>query len=165
MGSTIQIAEAFLQSSEFVDQQGALTSTSLVETLFGAMLQRASSETELSTWSQALESGTSAGALLLDLAQQPEYLALQEDSLLLNSLYLSTLDRAPDDAGLAWWQSQLTQSDDNLGAIAGFITSREYQQRFVPAASDSPASGFDDGAALGLLGQSEPADLGGVLLG
>ncbi|MEA3638539.1 MAG: DUF4214 domain-containing protein [Lamprobacter sp.] len=103
--------------------------------------------------------------MLLDLAQQPEYLALQEDSLLLNSLYLSILDRAPDDVGLAWWESQLAQNDDNLGAIAGFMNSSEYQERFLPAASDSPASGFDDGNELALIGQTVPADLGELLLG
>ncbi|WPL15544.1 hypothetical protein Thiowin_00443 [Thiorhodovibrio winogradskyi] len=160
-----QIANAFLQSSELLDQHGPLTSAERVETLFGAMLERAPSEQERTTWTQALETGSSAGALLLELAQQPEYLALREDRLLLNSLYLSILDRAPDDAGVAWWESQLAQSNDELGTIAGFMTSSEYQERFLPTAFDAQASGLDDSALVGLVGQAAPAEPGAQLLG
>ncbi|WP_408034258.1 DUF4214 domain-containing protein [Thiorhodovibrio winogradskyi] len=161
-----QIANAFLQSPEFIAQQGALTNTALVETLFGAMLERAPSAQERTHWTQALEADSSAGALLLDLAQQPEYFALQGEKLLFNSLYLSALDRAPDDAGLAWWETQLAQSDDDLAAIAGFINSSEYHDRFLPATADSPTSAVDDdGNTLALIGQPAAAELGAELFG
>mgnify|MGYP006422746491 CR=1 FL=1 len=63
-----QIANAFLQSPEFIEQHGTLTNTALVETLFETMLERIPSEQERTHWTQALETGASPGTLLLDLA-------------------------------------------------------------------------------------------------
>ncbi|WPL19534.1 hypothetical protein Thiowin_04665 [Thiorhodovibrio winogradskyi] len=81
---------------------------------------------------------------LLELANSAEYQAISAEAVMLDLFYVGLLNRAPGAEGYAYWQEELADADTPLTYFDVFLSSQEYQDRFLPTDEET--------AALNLVG-------------
>ena len=144
-GMTLQEAAAgFVASREFQQRYGATTDAQFVTLLYNNVLDRNPEPAGLATWTTALANGMSRERVVLGFSESQEFRKTTAPETLGASraglqadwaddvyrLYRATLDRPPEAAGLLHWSGQMAAGMTPLAAAAGFVASREFQQRY-----------------------------------
>ena len=124
-----QVAAAFLASPEYSAKH--VTDGDFVQSLYENVLGRAGDPAGINSWTQALEAGTSRGAVVASFISSPE-----SDQRAIDADYNDFLGRAGDTAGVNYWMAQVENGSKTLAEVAAqFAGSPEYATR----ASQEPA--------------------------
>jgi Ca2+-binding RTX toxin-like protein len=138
----LQLADEFINSTEFQTQYAGLTNQQFVEQLYQFCLNRAGDTGGVNTWVAALNGGMSRGAVLLAFSESGEHKDLlqgqldaglwvaDEQTLQIARLYDATYDRLPDQGGLATWRNALGGGMSLLSIAQAFTTAPEFQARY-----------------------------------
>ncbi len=141
------VVAGFVGSVEFQDIYGSLDNTDFVTLLYGNVLERAPDEDGLNGWLDALNTGTSRAQVVTGFSESAEFRAdtsvpasAYADALESRAesgfyddvyrLFQTTLDRAPNPAGLASWSEQLADGQSYTSVAAGFINSGEFRNTY-----------------------------------
>lgn len=109
---------------------------------------------ELDTWVPYLESGGSRSSLVAQLAASPEWV-----SAIVTRFYTDTLGRAPDKAGLKYWDDLITSKKLTVASVASRLyASSEY---FTHFGGGTPRTWVSD-LYTKILRRSPATDQGGV---
>ncbi|MBY0241425.1 MAG: DUF4214 domain-containing protein [Burkholderiaceae bacterium] len=120
------------------------TAAAALYRLYGIALGRTPDLGGLGYWLSRMDDGM----VLRDAARQfavgAEFTALygadNDNTAFLSAMYAHALERAPDAAGLAWWNNQLASgAATRADVLLGFSESAEYQARVVGALQDGVA--------------------------
>ena len=136
------LAAAFVGSTEFAAQFGALDGTAFVTQLYRNILDRVPDPGGLQFWTAQLRNLVPRASVLTKISESEENRARttatlatgiwdrDEDSMGIGRLYQAVLGRTPDAAGLAFWRGTLTDGS-TLGAMAdSFAGSAEFQATY-----------------------------------
>jgi uncharacterized delta-60 repeat protein len=109
--------------------------------LYGIALGRAPDRDGLGYWLSRLDDGMALRDTARQFAAGAEFIGLygagNDNMVFLTAMYAHALDRAPDTAGLAWWNNQLaTGAATRADVLLGFSESVEYQARVAGALQD-----------------------------
>ncbi|MHA6347189.1 DUF4214 domain-containing protein [Roseivivax sp. CAU 1761] len=141
------IASGFTRSREFAQRYGETDTGEFATLLYANVLDRRPDPGGFADWTGLIGSGArSREQVLIGFSESAEMIALAEIDALRFSragvqaqmsdegfrLYLSTLGRLPDLAGLIDWSGRLTQRFDLERVVWGFVQSREFQQTYGP---------------------------------
>ncbi len=124
------IAQAFADSDELRAQHTA-SSAQFVTYLYQTILNRMPDSAGLSYWTEQLDHGLTRGDLLLSFSESLEYRSQSAANVYITILYKTLLQRIPDAAGFAYWQTQRANGISQSMMIEAFLNSSEYRQRFV----------------------------------
>lgn len=97
--------------------------------LYQATLDRAPDRVGLEAWTKALSMGQSFETVVNGFVHSGEFQARYgalDDGAFVTLLYENVLDRAPDDAGLSAWTTQLEDGAARAFIVEGFAQSREF---------------------------------------
>lgn len=132
------VATAFLQSPEFAQAAGTLSTEDFVDFLYVKALGRPSETTGKAYWIDQIDGGLGRGDALLSFSESAEHRVQTADTLAkglwvtddkyqaIAALYDTFSNRLPDEDGLGYWVGQL-QSGKSLSEIAsGFAASSEF---------------------------------------
>jgi hypothetical protein len=164
-GSSVPLADVatdFTTSPEFMHDYGALTDPQYVTQLYQNVLGRAPDPEGAAAWDNALADGESRGSVLVGFAESQENKADtissagDQDNGEVYRLYQTTLDRAPDTAGLNSWSEALGSGTPLTQIAQNFMNSTEFQQKYGGlSASDFVSTLYEN--ALGRA--ADPAGL------
>ena len=140
----VQVAAGFTGSREFLNVYGALNNTAFVTLLYQNVLDRAPDAGGLADWVGRLDGGASRAQVVIGFSEGAEFVrntlaAANAFTQARNEagwtddvfrLYQATLDRAPDAAGFVDWIGRLGGGSTFLGAVSGFVESREFQRTY-----------------------------------
>lgn len=139
-----QISAAFVGSPEFQLTYGALDNSNFVALLYRNVLGREGLDGHAAGWVDLLNAGTSRAEVVVGFSESTEF-RLQTDLAAaawrdagktsdwaddVYRLYVATLGREADGAGLADWAGQLARGADFTQVVAGFTGSPEFQTRY-----------------------------------
>ena len=125
--SLANVADSFASSPEFIHNYGSLADPDFVQQLYHNVLGRAGEATGVQFWQSVLATGISRGRVALDFAESPENraktisVAGDKNDAEATRLYQAALDRAPDQAGDAFWSSQLANGMTPTAVAQSFI--------------------------------------------
>lgn len=139
-----QVAEGFVESSEFQNDYGNLNNQDFVTLLYQNVLDREPEAAGLANWTGALDSGVSRANVVVGFSNSQEFrnnTQQASDKYTENltvagwvddvfRLYQATLDRAPDLQGLMNWSSRLADGQAFLKVVEGFVNSQEFQNTY-----------------------------------
>lgn len=137
-----QLANEFINSTEFQSQYAGLSNQQFVEQLYQFCLNRAGDSGGITTWVNALNGGMSRGEVLLAFSESGEHkdilqsqldqgLWVADDlTLQIARLYDATYDRLPDQGGLGTWRNALGNGTSLLDIAQAFATAPEFQARY-----------------------------------
>lgn len=146
-----QVAAGFTASPEFQRAYGGLDDAGFVTLLYGNVLGRAPSPTDLGYWVGRLEDGLSRAAVVVHFSESPEHVTRTEPAQQaydaahditewaddVYRLYRAVLGREPDAGGFESWAGMLAAGQRTLAqAVAGFMASPEFQATYGAAADD-----------------------------
>ncbi|MYM80930.1 DUF4214 domain-containing protein [Duganella sp. FT50W] len=99
--------------------------------LYGAVLNRAPEKVGMGYWISAIDQGISLNRIAEDFISSPEFTALYganpANTAFLTALYSNVLHRAPDAAGLQYWEAAMASgSATRSEVLTGFSESPEY---------------------------------------
>ncbi len=117
------VIQGFLTSQEF--NNASVSDTTFIETLYGSVLSRAASTTDLAYWLNQLSSGQTRQMVANSFLHSTEVF-----SNLVDSTYQTFLNRASDPGGKDYWIKNLasgTVTDDSF--LAQFLSSQEFMNR------------------------------------
>ena len=127
-------------SIEFVDNSLEAQAGRLYQAAFG----RAPDAAGLAFWSAQLHAGTSLAAVAADFIASPEFASrygTPGNAGFVTDLYQNVLGRAPDAAGLTYWQGQLDAGTATQAAVlADFANSAENEANTPPSANAQSAA-------------------------
>lgn len=137
------IASNFVSSAEFEARYGATSNEGFVTLLYENTLERQPNQIGYNNWVAELDGGLSRAEVLVGFSQSPEHIAkLESDQLggmtwvgdsdaeAISRLYLSALERLPDDGGLLSWLDA-SRNGTALSEIAdSFTNSIEFDARY-----------------------------------
>lgn len=135
--SSATMANSFA-AGEFVSTFGALNDTQYITQLYQNSAGRAPTGGELSFWQTQLTNGMSRGAVMQNFAEYTETKGhigglysggvWDQDGATASiaRLYQATLDRRPDEAGLAGWRAEMDNGRSLLDITPGFLNSAEF---------------------------------------
>jgi hypothetical protein len=129
------VAEAFVQSGEFVSRYGQLSNNDFVDRLHRNIFGRSATSAEIARWVNELEGSAplSRGALLIKFLNSEESRKATDTRVDVTVLYTSLLHRAPDDPGLLFWVNAIDSGTNTInGMISGIFATTEYRARFLP---------------------------------
>ncbi|MBF8805679.1 DUF4214 domain-containing protein [Pseudomonas asiatica] len=175
-GSLSDVANAFLNSSEFA----GVNNTADVNDLYQALLGRAADDTGASAWTDLLANGGSLADVAAAISVSAEAQAQDaSNGTFVESLYEAALGREADEAGLQNWVSQLFNGASRADIAKAIVGSAEaaskansdfidslYQSALDRTADDAGkahwAAQLEAGAsqadvALGIVGSAEAA--------
>lgn len=134
------VANAFLQSNEFANAAGTLSTGAFVDFLYNKVLDRPAEASGKTFWVNHIDGGLSRGDALLGFSESLEHRSQTSDILAdglwitnddyqaIASLYDTFANRLPDEQGLGYWVGQLQSGASLRDIAAGFATSAEFQQ-------------------------------------
>jgi len=140
-----EVAEGFVNSSEFQIAYGSSTNTEFVTLLYQNVLGRAADTAGLNSWVGKLESGElSRAQVVLGFSQSGEFITETAGACLEFSLsghqmrwaddvyrlYHATLDRDPDAGGFNSWTVALGEGRALESVAAGFVSSSEFTSTY-----------------------------------
>lgn len=134
----------FTDSQEFRTAYGQQDDGGFVELLYENVLGRTASTQEVSNWTDRMDAGMTRAEVVLGFSESREFrndtAAAATDFAEGHSpsiwtddvyrLYLATLDREPDAAGLDGWIDRLGSGTDYQAAASGFTDGREFQKTY-----------------------------------
>lgn len=135
--SLATMANSFF-ANEFTATFGTLTNTQFVTQLYQNTAARAPTGGELSFWEAQLAGGMSRGSVMLNFSEYVETKGRisslysggvwDQDGAAASiaRLYQATLDRRPDEAGLAGWRAEIDNGKSLLDITPGFLNSTEF---------------------------------------
>ena len=137
-GSDSAVAAGFLASPEYQAEQGGLTNTQFVDSLYQGMLGRAADATGNAFWTGLLDSGASRADVSVGIAQSAEAKAAlapttsqvwvpDPTGTLAEELFQTGLGRTVDSAGLAFVKSAVAQGATALQIAQDVVASPEFQ--------------------------------------
>lgn len=143
------LAQGFLASGEFLARFGTPDDAGFVATAYRQALGREPDAAGAASWTTQLANGMSRAELLVGFSESNENRALTKP--LLNNgiwdaddqmadiarLYQAVLGRAPDTAGLLFWDGQLDQGRGMADIANSFAVSTEFFNRFSNAADST----------------------------
>ena len=99
-----------------------------IERLYRLVLNRFYDENGLVYWSTSLRNGSATGAGVAEgFFFSPEYIGrARTNEQFVNDLYLTLLNRAPDESGRAFWEDVLSIGWPRQDVFAGFVNSTEF---------------------------------------
>ncbi|MGD0256192.1 MAG: DUF4214 domain-containing protein [Acidimicrobiales bacterium] len=107
----------------------------LVNDYYETFLGRAPDSAGLSFWMAQLSTGVSDNSVLSGILGSDEFYT-DSDNIpagFVTALYTMLLGRAPDSAGLSFWESQLSSGTSQSGVAYAILSSSEYRSDFVEA--------------------------------
>jgi uncharacterized protein YkwD len=131
-GTTLgQISAVFAGSPEFVATYGSLRDDAFVDLVYRNVLRREPDAYGKAYWlAQLTTRRVDRGGMMVSFTESPEF---KSDSAAWNSvveIYVGMLRRAPDDASLHYWSTQLRGGRPLGDLTATVLTSAEYRGRF-----------------------------------
>jgi serralysin len=159
--SLVDIAGDFLASAEFQAHYASPDDAGFVTALYKNVLGRAPDAAGLSYWQTQLAGGTATRAqVLASFSESPENEAITPPSAGAQSaarLYWAELGRTPDDAGLTFWTSQLSNGPATLSQEADALAS---SPEFTTTYGSLDNAAFVNRLYQNVLGR--PADAAGL---
>jgi hypothetical protein len=125
-------ADAFVQRPAFQNIYGGLSNDAYVSALI-ANTGVTFASAERSAFVSSLGGGTSRGAVLRLIVENPSVVAAKRNEAFVMMEYFGYLKREPDAAGFDFWLNKLNQFNGNFEQaemVKSFIISLEYRQRF-----------------------------------
>jgi hypothetical protein len=154
----LQVATEFVTSQEY--------RTDFIRSEYQLLLGRSAGPQEVAYWLGQLQAGVTENQLVAAFLTSAEYVQTHGNTAegWLRGVYHDVLGRAPDDAGLAYWQKALQSGVPAQTAALDIVTSPESAARVVRAAYQSVLGHAPDAQALALwqtaLGQGlQPSQL------
>ena len=132
----------FIGSPEFQARYGNLNDSDFVSQLYRNVLDREPDGAEVQGWVDAIGTGTTRAQVVLGFSESAEYIektrpAVEEglwlrddDAASVARLYSATLDRLPDQDGLASWTDAIKTGTSLQQVADGFVGSAEFQGRY-----------------------------------
>jgi hypothetical protein len=102
-----------------------------VDGYYRSFLHRAAAATERSFWVNQFLTGANEAAVVLGIVTSSEYVGAHGGSAYVPALFMDIFGRAPDQAGLTFWQNQLTAGATMAQVAAGIINSSESDLRAI----------------------------------
>ncbi len=141
-----QMVDGFTASPEFVAKYGGATSNAaFVDLLYLNVLGRPGEAAGARGWVDALETGGATRAqVVLGFSESPENIGKSQAAIeaglwvgdtqaaVAARVYHSTLDRAPDLGGLAFWTGFLHAGNPASAMVDGFTDSPEFRAKYGP---------------------------------
>ena len=136
-----QLAQGFLDSTEFVSGSGTLSDTDFVELLYNRVLGRQSDADGKAYWVGEIQQGMTRAEALMGFSESLEHRAQTADVLaeglwttdnnfqLVEALYHAFAGREPDHDGLIYWVGQLETGESINDVAEGFASSAEFATR------------------------------------
>ena len=133
-GSSLeQVAEAFLDGAEFGALTSATTDAEVVEAVFGRVLGRTPDRAGLAYWTGEIAAGRiSVSGFVAAVSESPEHQNRRNPEVVVSTVYLGLLQRAPDAGGLEYWAGQVRAGASPVQLIDPIINGAEYRNRFAP---------------------------------
>lgn len=137
-----QEVNGFIGSPEFQARYGNLNDSDFVSQLYRNVLDREPDGAEVQGWVDAIGTGTTRAQVVLGFSESAEYIektrpAVEEglwlrddDAASVARLYSATLDRLPDQDGLASWTDAIKTGTSLQQVADGFVGSAEFQGRY-----------------------------------
>jgi V8-like Glu-specific endopeptidase len=131
------VAMSFIDSTEFQDQYGSLSSQNFVEQLYHNALGRVGDAAGVAYWTGLLNAGVSKGSVLLGFSDSFEYkqdtLATIGDKDMSEAyrLYQAAFNRTPDVASLEYWTGDLDSGASPLQVAQSLAGSTEFYSMFA----------------------------------
>lgn len=126
-GLTDQQLEASLVSSDEFFRAAGGTPSAWVDAVYKLVLGRPARADDTGFWLRQLSGGATLLSVAQDIANSQE-----NDAQLIKNDYFHYLGRTADNAGLAYWLTQLANGQTNEDCIAGFTGSAEYYSEHAP---------------------------------
>ncbi|NNE96503.1 MAG: DUF4214 domain-containing protein [Acidimicrobiales bacterium] len=138
-GSSLSaIAEAFLAGAEFDALSSATTDDEIVEAVYGRVLGRTPDAAGLQYWRGEISSGRlTVAEFVAAVSESLEHQNRRNAEVVVTTVYLAMLQRAPDAAGLAYWTQQVRSGASLLELIDPIMNGAEYRGRFAPSPTPS----------------------------
>lgn len=141
-----QMVDGFTASPEFTAKYGSATSnTAFVDLLYLNVLGRSGEAAGAQSWVDALEAGGATRAqVVLGFSESSENIGKSQAAIeaglwvgdtqaaVAARVYHSTLDRAPDLGGLAFWTGFLNAGNPVNAMVDGFTSSPEFRAKYGP---------------------------------
>ncbi|MEX2560843.1 MAG: DUF4214 domain-containing protein, partial [Pirellulales bacterium] len=129
-GSREQIAFGFLNSDEHL--------RNLVDSLYQHLLSRSAEPDGRDFWVSLIQSGVAEDEIVIGIAASDEYFNLHgsTNQTFVAGLYNDLLGRAPDAAGLLFWESQMSAGASRGQVAASFVNSDEFHGLLVDDPND-----------------------------
>ena len=133
-GTTIeQIAQNFTLSPEFQATYGSLTDSQYVDLIYQNVLGRPPDPDGRQYYLDRLADGRlTRGQMLVGFSDSPEYQQLSDRKVIVTSVYVGLLRRAPDPGGLQFYVDWPGTGAVRADIVVGFMNSPEYRARFLP---------------------------------
>lgn len=162
-------AAGFIRSAEFGTRYGTgLSDSEFVQALYDNVLGRNASVTEEEAWVLQIEGGRSRAEVVTGFSESREFInRTQNDATVfidestestwtgtIYRMYVATLDRTPDAAGMVAWTDALSSGMSDYSSLPnGFIAGREFQKTY----GDLDDSEFVELLYQNVLGRSADA--------
>ena len=141
--ASLDMANRFITSVEFVTRFGVLTDRQFVDLIYQNSVNHAGDPTQAAAYAAAITAGTTTRAqVLLTLAEAGEHLTVSaptlnaglwvgdDQTLAIARLYDTILNHMPDEAGLVAWRSALDNGTNLLQVAQALFSSAEGVARF-----------------------------------
>ncbi len=132
-GSSLeQVAGAFIDGAEFGALTSATSDAEIVEAVFGRVLGRTPDPAGLSYWTGEIAAGRiTVSGFVAAVSESPEHQNRRNPEVVVSTIYLGLLQRAPDAAGLEYWAGQIRGGASAVQLIDPIMNGAEYQNRFA----------------------------------
>jgi len=141
-GTSFRAMATTLNANEFTARYGTLTDAQFVTQMYQNVLGRTPGGAEVTGWTNAMAGGMGRADVMLGFAESGEAKARisaihsagiwDQDgpAASIARLYQATLDRRPDEAGLAGWRAEFENGKSLLDITPGFLNSIEFVQLY-----------------------------------
>jgi len=122
----------------------------LVTSFYESFLNREPDSNGLSYWVGQLNGGSTDESVIAAIVGSPEFYSASGGTAdgFLTASYEDLLGRAPDSAGLTYWEGQLSSGASPTSVIAGILSSTEYRTEFVEGLYNDLLGRAPDAAGL-----------------
>ncbi|MGI9609828.1 MAG: PQQ-dependent sugar dehydrogenase, partial [Acidimicrobiia bacterium] len=123
----------FLDGAEFGALTSASTDAEVVEAVFGRVLGRTPDQAGLDYWTGEIAAGRiTVPGFVAAVSESPEHQNRRNPEVVVTTIYLGLLQRAPDAGGLEYWAGQVRAGASPVQLIDPIMNGVEYQNRFAP---------------------------------
>ncbi|MGH1571892.1 DUF4214 domain-containing protein [Methylobacterium sp. P31] len=158
------IAQAALNSPEYVSSHGGVSDTAYVQTIYQQVLGRAADASGLQTWTDALAHGSDRASVVTAFVDSPEFQGQytnQSNAAYVEALYAHVLGRQGDAAGVQSWADLLdSHAESRIDLANAFVGSPEFQAHLSQLSGGQSDTAFVQSLYENALGRE--ADAGGL---
>jgi glucose/arabinose dehydrogenase len=128
-----QVSGAFLDGAEFGALTSASSDTEIVEAVFGRVLGRTPDRAGLDYWTREIAAGRlTVPGFVAAVSESPEHQNRRNPEVVVTTIYLGLLQRAPEPGGLAYWADLVRAGASPVQLIDPILNGIEYRNRFAP---------------------------------